>query len=199
MSICCCLLQEESEKGDVFIGSCSHNTPNSIIAAPLLDPISGDAYGALYVTQSKRGNFSESMAPISCVVKALQSLLSQQLVTLPSDWVTFLQPSPSTADVTPSSSNSLPRRRSSGSKREDSGFLSGTYSRRNSSNLGNMVKAVQADVLQYLDSKKQYEGDIQLLRVLGRGGFGTVYEGRWQGCRAAIKVSTGQVHTRSLS
>lgn len=184
------LLQETGVNAtDIFIGPDNHNTPNSIMVVPLLHPSGGTAFGALYVTQSKRGDFCESRVATECVATGLQALFVQQLLTPPSDWSSYLQPQLSTTDVTPSSSSSLQRRRSSGSRHDSS-----TISRRNSSNLshssflGTMVKAIQTDVQSYLDSKKQYETDIQLLRVLGRGGFGTVFEGRWQGCRAAIKV-----------
>jgi serine/threonine protein kinase len=34
----------------------------------------------------------------------------------------------------------------------------------------------------------EYLRDLQLLRLLGRGGFANVYEARWQGCQTAVKV-----------
>jgi serine/threonine protein kinase len=53
---------------------------------------------------------------------------------------------------------------------------------------------LQAEVKQYgrrtSGSKHgdDYITDLQLLRLLGRGGFANVYEARWQGCQTAVKV-----------
>jgi serine/threonine protein kinase len=53
---------------------------------------------------------------------------------------------------------------------------------------------LQAEVKQYGRSSGSKHGDdylrdLQLLRLLGRGGFANVYEARWQGCQTAVKVS----------
>jgi serine/threonine protein kinase len=52
---------------------------------------------------------------------------------------------------------------------------------------------LQAEVKQYGRSGGSKHGDdylrdLQLLRLLGRGGFANVYEARWQGCQTAVKV-----------
>lgn len=53
---------------------------------------------------------------------------------------------------------------------------------------------LQAEVKQYgkrsSGSKHgdDYITDLQLIRLLGRGGFANVYEARWQGCQTAVKV-----------
>ncbi|KAF6260015.1 kinase-like domain-containing protein [Scenedesmus sp. NREL 46B-D3] len=43
-----------------------------------------------------------------------------------------------------------------------------------------------------------YIEDLQLHRLLGRGGFGSVFSGNWKGSAAAIKVMYVQMHERQL-
>lgn len=60
------------------------------------------------------------------------------------------------------------------------------------------VQAVQQELQDLQSSCTQREPgayeDIQLQRVLGVGGFGIVFEGKWKGCRAAIKVRAWDKH-----
>jgi predicted Ser/Thr protein kinase len=63
------------------------------------------------------------------------------------------------------------------------------------STTGSMVLAIKAELQNAQHDSSTYvrdafePSDLVLLRLLGKGGFGRVYEGLWRGCRAAVKVS----------
>lgn len=54
-----------------------------------------------------------------------------------------------------------------------------------------MVQVLQSEIRNLRERKQQlaWLDDLVLLETIGKGGFGVVYKGSWQGSLAAVKVS----------
>ncbi|WIA38803.1 hypothetical protein OEZ86_002086 [Tetradesmus obliquus] len=185
---------------DMFTGS--QEPVRSIVVIPLLG--SSSAFGGVYVTHNEPSSFAESKATIVEVSSLLQSLLLQGLVAPPQDWEVLVQQDwevlVQQGHVSSSQCIAQPRRLSGCG----SGSYSGSLSKSQQSFSGNMLQMLQAEVKQYgkrsSGSKHgdDYITDLQLIRLLGRGGFANVYEARWQGCQTAVKVMYVPQRLRSL-
>ncbi|KAF6262323.1 kinase-like domain-containing protein [Scenedesmus sp. NREL 46B-D3] len=158
---------------DMFTGS--QEAVRSIVVIPLLGAAS--AFGGVYVTHNEPGSFAECKAAIVEVSSLLQSLLLQGLAVPPQDWEQLTQQCGAGAAAVVWWQRQLQRQ----------------LHKQQQSFSGNMLQMLQAEVQQYGRSSSSKHGDdylrdLQLLRLLGRGGFASVYEARWQGSLTAVKV-----------
>eukprot|EP00879_Flechtneria_rotunda_P011534 GHRR01012048.1.p1 GENE.GHRR01012048.1~~GHRR01012048.1.p1 ORF type:complete len:530 (+),score=174.35 GHRR01012048.1:2440-4029(+) len=163
---------------DIFLGG--PGTVASIVVVPFYSTDDAAYRGGLYVTNNAISDFSAAKRPIISLATTLQSLLMRHLEEgglLPRAWDLLLQ------DQMPAATKDVQACRSSVPNMSKANWS------------GSMVQFLQQQVRNNFEkaqikqpSNTSFVEELQLSRVLGKGGFGIVYQGVYKGSSAAVKV-----------
>ncbi|WIA31103.1 hypothetical protein OEZ86_001129 [Tetradesmus obliquus] len=178
---------------DVFLGG---DTEASLVVVPLQLGPGVPHKAALYVLHNKPGNFATAKRPICVLASMLQLLLHKQLQEgglLTGVWRDAEVPAQDLQEhavVVRAPPAEPAERQNSGTHASASNSQPSTASalvQMLQQQVRNNLQASQVKLLQAA-RKGGYLQELELKRVLGKGGFGIVYAGTWKGCPAAVKV-----------
>uniref|UniRef100_A0A383WKH1 Protein kinase domain-containing protein n=1 Tax=Tetradesmus obliquus TaxID=3088 RepID=A0A383WKH1_TETOB len=180
-------------RADVFLGG---DTEASLVVVPLQLGQGVPHKAALYVSHNKPGNFATAKRPICVLASMLQLLLHKQLQgggLLTGVWRDAEVPAQDLQEHAVVVRAPLPEP----AERQNSGTHA-SASNAQPAAASALVQMLQQQVRNNLQASRDkllqaartggYLQDLELKRVLGKGGFGIVYAGTWKGCPAAVKV-----------
>uniref|UniRef100_A0A383VTR4 Protein kinase domain-containing protein n=1 Tax=Tetradesmus obliquus TaxID=3088 RepID=A0A383VTR4_TETOB len=178
---------------DVFLGG---DTEASLVVVPLQLGPGVPHKAALYVLHDKPGNFATAKRPICVLASMLQLLLHKQLreggllTGVWRDAQVQAQDLQEPAVVVRAPLPEPAERQNSGTHASASHAQPSTASALVQMLQQQVRNNLQASQDKLLQAARQggYLQDLELKRVLGKGGFGIVYAGTWKGCPAAVKV-----------
>ncbi|KAF6252843.1 kinase-like domain-containing protein [Scenedesmus sp. NREL 46B-D3] len=167
--------------GDVFV---AEQQDRALVVVPLLiGPARHKA--ALYVASGQPGDFTQAKQSICALASMLQLLLGQQLLqgdALERLWQGMQLPEQQESrgdEQLHSQQSEAPATASTGQLGSSSSLMQELQEKMRESLETSHAKA---------GMRMRYVEELHLHRVLGKGGFGTVYYGTYNGCPAAVKV-----------